>query len=67
MSVTNLVLPALHWDSVRGYEGEREQINRALEYGVGGFLLFGGEQDAVRQLTKELRQRSKVPLLIGRS
>jgi beta-glucosidase-like glycosyl hydrolase len=65
MSVANLLLPAIRWHPERGYDGERRAIDQALELGVGGFILFGGEQEAVRQLTKELRQRSRIPLLIG--
>src|SRR5918911_565648 len=65
MSVANLLLPAIRWNPDRGYDGERRAIDQALELGVGGFILFGGEQEAVRQLTKELRLRSRVPLLIG--
>jgi beta-glucosidase len=33
--------------------------------GVGGFILFGGEQEVVRALTKSLQLRSRIPLLIG--
>jgi beta-glucosidase-like glycosyl hydrolase len=65
MSVANLVVPAIRWDPVHGYANARPVIERGLELGVGGFILFGGEQDAVRQLTKELRSRSRVPLLIA--
>lgn len=65
MSVANLLLPAIRWDAERGWEAERGAIERALALGVGGFILFGGEQDGVRQLTKELRLRSTVPLLIA--
>ena len=63
--VAQLLLPALRWDGVRGYDGQRSLIERALTLGVGGFILFGGEQEAVRALTKELRQRSRVPLLLA--
>ncbi|HEX6806925.1 MAG TPA: hypothetical protein VF118_02995, partial [Gemmatimonadaceae bacterium] len=62
MSVANLLVPAIRWDAERGWDAERPAIERALALGVGGFILFGGEQDAVRQLTKELRLRSTVPL-----
>lgn len=65
MSIAALLVPAIRWDPERGYEGERERIERALALGVGGFIIFGGEEDAVRAFTKELRQRSTVPLLIG--
>ena len=63
--LAQLLMPAVRWDPARGYEGERPAIARALELGVGGFILFGGEQDAVRALTKELRAKSRIPLLIG--
>ena len=63
--IAQLLLPAIRWDPARGYDGERPLIERALRLGVGGFILFGGEQDAVRALTKDLRHRSRVPLLIG--
>ena len=65
MTLANLLLPALHWDPAHGYEPCRAFIERALELEVGGFILFGGDEEGVRQLTKELRQRSRVPLLIG--
>src|SRR5919202_4289812 len=63
--VAELLLPAIRWDPVRGFDAERPLVERALALGVGGFILFGGPQEQVRLLTKELRQRSKVPLLIG--
>src|SRR5690242_2053218 len=63
--VAQLLLPAIRWDPERGFDAAREGIQQALALGVGGFILFGGEQDAVRALTKELRQRSRVPLLIA--
>jgi beta-glucosidase len=60
-----LLLPAIRWDASRGYETSRELIDLALDRGVGGFILFGGESDAVRALAAELRARSPFPLLIG--
>ncbi|MGH7624950.1 MAG: glycoside hydrolase family 3 N-terminal domain-containing protein, partial [Gemmatimonadaceae bacterium] len=65
MSVTSLLIPSLHWAGTRGFDADRDLIDRALALGVGGFILYGGEADAVRQLIKELRQRSSVPLLIA--
>jgi beta-glucosidase len=63
--VAQLLLPALRWDTSLGWEKERPLIEKGLQLGVGGFILFGGVEDAVRSLTKELRQRSRVPMLIG--
>jgi len=63
--VNQLLVPAIRWDPERGYEHERQAMAEALQLGVGGFILFGGPQDAVRGLTRELQQRSRTPLLIG--
>jgi len=60
-----LFLPAIRWDGANGFESSRELIDLALERGVGGFIIFGGESGAVRALTTELRSRSVIPLLIG--
>lgn len=64
-TAAQLLVPAIRWDASRGFDHARADIDRALQLGVGGFILFGGEQDAVRQLTRDLRQRSRLPLLIG--
>ena len=64
-NVAELLVPAIRWDPERGYEPARDAIRQALQIGVGGFILFGGEEEAVRTLTKELRAKSRIPLLIG--
>jgi beta-glucosidase-like glycosyl hydrolase len=64
-SAAELLLPAIRWDDVRGFAAARELIESGLRLGVGGFIFFGGPQDEVRVLTKELRQRSRTPLLFG--
>jgi beta-glucosidase-like glycosyl hydrolase len=63
--LAQLLLPAIRWDPARGYDGELALIDRALEAGVGGFILFGGRVPDVLALTAELRARSQVPLLIA--
>jgi beta-glucosidase-like glycosyl hydrolase len=63
--VAALLAPVVRADSSGSFQGERSRLERALAAGVGGVVLRGGTQDAVRALTKELRQRSRVPLLIG--
>jgi beta-glucosidase len=60
-----LLLPAIRWDANHGFSAAKAEIDRALALGVGGFILFGGEQERVRALTKELRLKSRVPLLIA--
>ena len=63
--VARLLLPALRWSAEGGFGGCRETVERGLELGVGGFILFGGEADGVRALTDELRRRARFPLLIA--
>jgi beta-glucosidase-like glycosyl hydrolase len=65
LDVARLLLPAVRWSAESGFEGSREVIERGLELGVGGFILFGGEADGVRALTAELRRRARFPLLIA--
>ncbi len=64
-NVAELLVPAIRWDTTTGYDGERRRIALALELGVGGFILRGGPEAEVRSLIKDLRQASKIPLLIG--
>lgn len=58
-------MPAIRWSPERGFDHAREMIERALDLGVGGFIFFGGRDDAVAGLTAELQSRSSTPLLIG--
>ena len=60
-----LLIPAVVADPNGRFEGARPAIMDALALGVGGFALYGGDQDAVRALTRELQQKSRIPLLIG--
>lgn len=64
-NVAELLVPAIRWDSTTGFDGERQRIDRALELGVGGFIFHGGPEAEVRAIIKDLRQASKIPLLIG--
>jgi beta-glucosidase-like glycosyl hydrolase len=64
-NVAELLVPVIRWDTTTGFDGERGRIARALELGVGGFVLRGGPEAEVRGLIKDLRQASKIPLLIG--
>ncbi|HET7232797.1 MAG TPA: glycoside hydrolase family 3 protein [Longimicrobium sp.] len=64
LEIARLMLPALRWGE-NGFEGFRDTIEAGLALGVGGFILFGGEAEGVRQLTAELRRRAPHPLLIA--
>ena len=63
--LAQLLVPVLHWTPGHGFADERPRIEAALELGVGGFHLIGGEQDVVRALAKELQIKSKQRLLIA--
>ncbi|HSE27992.1 MAG TPA: glycoside hydrolase family 3 N-terminal domain-containing protein [Gemmatimonadales bacterium] len=66
MSLAHLVLPALRWrEDAGGYAMDGGTLERALAFGVGGFILFGGTAEAAARLTRELRERAGRPLLIG--
>jgi beta-glucosidase-like glycosyl hydrolase len=60
-----LLIPAIVADESGRFDGARPAIAEALALGVGGFALHGGDQEAVRALTRELQQKSRVPLLVG--
>ena len=61
-----LIFPPIRWNADQGsYDAYRDTIERGLAMGVGGFIVFGGPAEAVRELTAELRERSPHPLLIG--
>ena len=65
MNPARLTFPALRWREDSGFDHESAHIDSALELGVGGFILFGGEGATVRDAISELRRRSSHPLLIG--
>lgn len=65
MNPARLVLPALRWSAVTGFDHEAQHIATALELGVGGFIIFGGPASAVEALVASLRERSGEALLIA--
>src|SRR5262245_36040106 len=65
MSVARLLFPAVRWDAEQEFEPARPMVEDALQLGVGGFIFFGGQAEAVRELTTDLHSRSRHPLLIG--
>jgi beta-glucosidase-like glycosyl hydrolase len=64
-SLARLLLPALRWSAETGFDAARDVVEHGLEIGVGGFILFGGDAAAVRELTVELQRRARYPLLIA--
>lgn len=65
MNPARLVFPALRWSVETGFQHEMAAARAALEWGAGGFILFGGTTDAVRDLTATLRREAGRPLLIA--
>ncbi len=59
------VIASIGWDRDREWTGTREAIDRALEAGVGGFLIRGGPRYEVAQLARALHAHSSVPLLVA--
>lgn len=60
-----LLVPRLRWDAALGFAPAQAVVDEALAVGVGGFVISGGDVAAVRGLARDLRRRSRVPLLIG--
>lgn len=60
-----LLFPALRWDNESGFDASNSIIEQGLRGGVGGFILFGGEADAVAQLTRRTQERCDYELLFG--
>ncbi|MGH7443358.1 MAG: glycoside hydrolase family 3 N-terminal domain-containing protein, partial [Longimicrobiales bacterium] len=64
-ATARLLFPALRASGDTGFDHERARIDRALELGVGGFVIFGGTAPVVEALIADLRTRARTPLLIG--
>lgn len=60
-----LILPALRADARGSFAGSSAAIADALEIGVGGFIIFGGNVESVRRLTSDLLRRADRPLLLA--
>ena len=60
-----LVLPALRAGPSGSFAHEAATIADALELGVGGFIIFGGNVESVRRLTTDLTRRAERPLLLA--
>lgn len=65
LEAARLILPALRWRADGGFAHEAASIADALDLGVGGFIIFGGNVEAVRRLTADLLRRAGRPLLIA--
>jgi beta-glucosidase-like glycosyl hydrolase len=63
--VARLLLPPVRWDPLRGLGAVWPTVERALDAGVGGFVLDGAPTDGAVDLTRRIRDRAdETPLLI---
>ncbi len=60
-----LILPALRAGLGGTFGHEAGAIADALDLGVGGFIIFGGNAETVRRLTADLQRRAERPLLLA--
>ncbi|MFQ5551804.1 MAG: glycoside hydrolase family 3 N-terminal domain-containing protein, partial [Gemmatimonadales bacterium] len=65
IDAARLVFPSLRWRQSTGFAHEREKIDRTLELGAGGYIIFGGTAGEVRRLITDLQSASGHLLLIA--
>lgn len=68
MNLARLVLPALRWRPETGFAHEGGAVTRALELGVGGFIVFGvpgARADEIAALIESIRAQAGRPLFFG--
>ncbi|MBA3316930.1 MAG: hypothetical protein H0T50_02425 [Gemmatimonadales bacterium] len=65
LDLGRLILPALRARPGGTFGHEAGPIADALELGVGGFIIFGGNAESVRRLTSDLLRRAERPLLLA--
>lgn len=56
MNAARLVFPAIRWGD-RDVERVWREVRRSLDLGVGGFVVFGGSVDGMRELVSRSRER----------
>lgn len=65
MNPARLVFPAIRWNEAAGFSPALDAAREAARRGVGGFIIFGGTADAVRDLTTGLEEYAGRPLLFA--
>ncbi len=64
MNPARLVFPAIRWGD-RDVERVWREVRRNLDLGVGGFVVFGGSVDAMRELAARTEEREGRPVLFA--
>src|SRR5688500_16992288 len=63
--IARLLLPSIRWNPTLGMAAVRPTVERALDAGVGGFVLDGVPPEACLELTAAIRDRAdEAPLLV---
>jgi beta-glucosidase-like glycosyl hydrolase len=63
--LAQLLLPSVRWEAAHGFEAARSNISRALENGVGGFVVESGPREAIAALTADIRRHAgTAPILV---
>jgi beta-glucosidase len=65
LELGRLIFPALRAGPGGSFAHETGAIADALDLGVGGFIIFGGNAESVRRLTADLLRRAERPLLLA--
>jgi len=64
MNPARLVFPAVRWGD-RNVEKVWREVRRNLDLGVGGFVVFGGSVDGMRELATRTQEREGRPVLFA--
>ncbi|MGD2154505.1 MAG: glycoside hydrolase family 3 N-terminal domain-containing protein [Gemmatimonadales bacterium] len=64
MNPARLVFPAVRWGD-RNVEKVWREVRRDLDLGVGGFVVFGGSVDGMRELAARTQDREGRPVLFA--
>lgn len=64
MSAAGLVFPCLRW-SGRDVDEVWAEVRSALDLGVGGFVVFGGSVEGMREVTRLAIEHAQRPLLFS--
>jgi beta-glucosidase-like glycosyl hydrolase len=65
LELGRLIFPALRSAPGGSFAHETGAIADALDLGVGGFIIFGGNAESVRRLTADLLRRAERPMLFA--
>jgi beta-N-acetylhexosaminidase len=62
--IGQLFCASLRWDELKDVVEVRSHMDRFIEMGVGGLILYGGDLEETPRILKDLQGRLETPLLI---